>query len=81
MSDFNPADLAAIQQANVSAEAVEANRRAVEAKAEAAFGDLGKIIASTDTQLNAQTPAALRTLARSVRLLLRLATDRYEGTD
>ena len=63
MSDFNPDDLAAIQQANVSAEAVEANRRAIEAKAEDAFDDLGKILAATDAQLAAHDAWAVAVIS------------------
>lgn len=81
MSDLNPADLAALEQADSAADALDANRRAVLAKAEAAFVDLAKILAATDAQLDAQRLAAIRTLAKTQRGILRLLLDRYEGTD
>lgn len=81
VSDLNPADLAALEQADSAADALDANRRAVLAKAEAAFVDLAKILAATDAQLDAQRLAAIRTLAKTQRGILRLLLDRYEGTD
>lgn len=81
MSDLNPDDLAALQQdANATAAEI-ANRREVLAKAEAAFVDLGKILAATDVQLTGQTLLAIRTLAKTQRGILRILLDRFDGTD
>lgn len=76
----NPADDAAIEQAQAREVQAEANRRAVTAAAADAMQALAAIAASDDATISANSARHIRTLARTARLILRLELGRFEGT-
>lgn len=80
VSAVNPADDAAIEQAQAREVEAEANRRAVTANAADAMQALGAIVAADDATISANSAKHIRTLARVVRLILRLQLGRFEGT-
>ena len=74
----NPADEAAIDAAQQLEGKVETNRRVVLRRTADALDDLKALIALTDAQINANPAVQVRTVARAVRMLIRLELDRFE---
>jgi len=74
----NPADEAAIDAAQQLEGQVETNRRVVLRRTADALDDLKALIALTDAQINANPAVQVRTVARAVRMLIRLELDRFE---
>jgi hypothetical protein len=79
-SGVNPADDAAIDEAKQAEAQVESNRRTVTADAQAALDVLAQIVGADDAAVAANVGAHIKTLARVLRLILRIQLGRFEGT-
>ena len=80
VADVNAADTVAVEAARTIEAQTEANKRTVTDAAATALDDLAAITAATDADVAASSGSHIKTLARVMRLILRLQLSRFEGT-